>query len=474
MSDVSEEGRFRGFDLSDDEGDVRCDVEQEENDVNQTPNKPDNNEKDIEIDDVPNKIDPTSFMEQRLKNQARTITKLKEADKGKSRKEVTWSKTICTCGTNSSEMSALKNTIREQTDMITKLREELTKHTDENEQLDTIKTLREELSKFTKQEAIDANQTKKRKRDGQEKKDVLDMALISDSHDKEITIKRLSEENNTLQIKLAAVSPKVQVTDKSTEANTKRALPNNPLVPNIAKLLNDMQTTMASQLAEMKDSIQTSIEEKIKNIHGENQSRTYASATIGNEGEVRSSSAVARNDFRTLMMNTKNEELAEENERKSRSCNLIIHGKEEISDDDDENFLREFCIQLSIGNTKAKSHKRIGVQQADRNRPILVQMSNEDEKLKVMNNLKNLKGVPQYQGISIKDDCTRAEREMIRKFQQEANKLNDENPDEDTIYRVRGCPKNGLFLKKFKKLKQKNQQQATEASLKTSTLVNRD
>ena len=72
-----------------------------------------------------------------------------------------------------------------------------------------------------------------------------------------------------------------------------------------------------------------------------------------------------------------------------------------------------------------------------------------------MDNLKNLKGLEEYRGISIKDDYTLAEREMIQEFQQQANKMNDDNSDDETIYRVRGCPKNGLYLKKMTKQNQK-------------------
>ena len=151
------------------------------------------------------------------------------------------------------------------------------------------------------------------------------------------------------------------------------------------------------------------------------------------------------------MMNTKNEELAEENEKKARSLNFIIHGKNEVSEDEDEQFVQNLFTQLTIGNIKAKSKKRIGTLQTDKKRPILVQLQSEDDKSKVMSNLKNLKDAPQFHRISITDDYTLAEREMIKEFWVKAKKINDENIEEETIYRVRGCPKNGLYLKKMKK-----------------------
>ena len=68
-----------------------------------------------------------------------------------------------------------------------------------------------------------------------------------------------------------------------------------------------------------------------------------------------------------------------------------------------------------------------------------------------MNNLRELKDVQMFTGISITEDYTLAEREMIKTYRTKAKELNDESKSSDTIIRVRGCPKNGLFLKKVKK-----------------------
>ena len=45
------------------------------------------------------------------------------------------------------------------------------------------------------------------------------------------------------------------------------------------------------------------------------------------------------NNFGAIMMATKNEELAEEAERKARSTNMVIHGKEELLPDEDKLFV---------------------------------------------------------------------------------------------------------------------------------------
>ena len=122
------------------------------------------------------------------------------------------------------------------------------------------------------------------------------------------------------------------------------------------------------------------------------QQKTFALAIEGTN-IANSYRDKVRNNFREIMMNTKNEELAEENEQNSRETNIIILRKIEVSAEQDTQFLNDLFLQLSIGNVKAKSssRSRIGVQKAGRNRPILVQMQTVDDKNKVMTNLRNYK-----------------------------------------------------------------------------------
>ena len=56
-------------------------------------------------------------------------------------------------------------------------------------------------------------------------------------------------------------------------------------------------------------------------------------------------------NFRVMMLASKNEELAEETVRKRRGCHLVIHGKEELPNNEDQKFLddliNELCIAIS-------------------------------------------------------------------------------------------------------------------------------
>ena len=150
------------------------------------------------------------------------------------------------------------------------------------------------------------------------------------------------------------------------------------------------------------------------------------------------------NNFRAIMMATKNEELAEEAERKASSTNIVIHGKEELLPDEDK---------LLVDN----------LMKEDKNRPIKVTFNNASEKEKVMNNLPNLKGKPNFKGISIKEDLTLNERMTIKEFVNKAKEENVKEPsDTKYIWRVRGSPKNGLTSRRFKKATQDHTIEATK------------
>ena len=91
-------------------------------------------------------------------------------------------------------------------------------------------------------------------------------------------------------------------------------------------------------------------------------------------------------------------------------------------------------------------------------RPIKITLSNATDKEKVMSNLSNLKDKG-YNGISITEDHTITERKMIKDFVDQAKQANEnEAPESDKFWVVRGTPKNGLFLKKVTKSPKQNSQ----------------
>ena len=85
-------------------------------------------------------------------------------------------------------------------------------------------------------------------------------------------------------------------------------------------------------------------------------------------------------------------------------------------------------------------------------RKITVVINSEAEKNQIIENLKELKGQESFRGISITDDYTLAQRQMIKEFSQMAKENNNKEPQHSpNVWRVRGSPKNSLRLKKFTK-----------------------
>ena len=89
---------------------------------------------------------------------------------------------------------------------------------------------------------------------------------------------------------------------------------------------------------------------------------------------------------------------------------------------------------------------RIGAKIKGKTRPLLLGLENEEEKEKMLGNLKALKGIEKYKGISIMEDLTPEQRNTIKKLSSEAKTLKETS----VVWRVRGSSKNGFFLKKIK------------------------
>ena len=102
-----------------------------------------------------------------------------------------------------------------------------------------------------------------------------------------------------------------------------------------------------------------------------------------------------------------------------------------------------------------KSTYRLGKEDARKEqskRPILVVMHSEQGKYRIMENLKQLKGQEKYQGISVTDDHTIKDRNLIKDWVEKAKEANASEPV-DSPYQgeVRVTPKSGMRLKKFQK-----------------------
>ena len=75
-------------------------------------------------------------------------------------------------------------------------------------------------------------------------------------------------------------------------------------------------------------------------------------------------------------------------------------------------------------------------------------MANAEDKQKIMSQLNKLKDADQsFRNISVRDDYTIEERELIKTFVEEAKRKNESQ--NTTAWKVRGTQKNGLHLVKI-------------------------
>ena len=290
------------------------------------------------------------------------------------------------------------------------------------------------------------NKNKKRKRDISGIQSIMNASIIEDSSNKDIEISALNEENKLMKEEINQLKKKKNAEENPVKTNAENS------TPNILTLIKDLQTSIDKRFSDMHELITEKKKEDDNPNSKVASSVTYSSIV----GESQSESTPT--SFRAIMMATKNEELAEEAEKKRRECNLIIHGKEE-NGDDDKLFVQNLNKQISVGSVKINQIMRVGEIKANKIRPLKVVLSSPDEKNKVLYSMKNLKGNELYKGISVTDDYTINEREMIREFVKKAKKENEkEDKESNYIWRVRGCPKNGLTIKRLTKFPQKTNQ----------------
>ena len=153
-----------------------------------------------------------------------------------------------------------------------------------------------------------------------------------------------------------------------------------------------------------------------------------------------------QNDFQTIIRVAKIEEKKEERDHDQRKKNIIVHGAHEESPTQEEqvnmdktfvdNLLKDVAYKVV-----PKYIGRVGNKAEGKSRPLKIVLNTDEEKRKLFSNLKALKGVDKYQKVSISDDFTIAERELIKVWAKKAKEKNEvEPPDSNIIWRVRGNP----------------------------------
>ena len=141
--------------------------------------------------------------------------------------------------------------------------------------------------------------------------------------------------------------------------------------------------------------------------------------------------------------------------KKSRAKNIIVQGVTEPEVKNEENLAqldKDFTnnllkdVQIDIA---PKSIQRIGKSLPMKSRPIKIILNSAAKKVRLMKQLKNLKGKQEYLRISITNDLTPSERALYKSWKDKADeKDNDESLESGYKWKVRGTLKSGLYLKK--------------------------
>ena len=215
------------------------------------------------------------------------------------------------------------------------------------------------------------------------------------------------------------------------------------------KLLSE---EIKSQFATLESKLMQKIEgsvykNKIRNEKPVKAKKTFADVTMMNkdhEGNLKSIKEVIRSE--------KIEDQLEEQRKRAKQSNIIIHGVPESDDEDhDTRFINKLLDDT--GSTEQEVYLgRIGQASNSKTsqRPMKVVFCNVEEKHNFMQSLTILKGIKKYAKISITDDLTRTERELIKLWKNKADQRNKADKN-DYVWRVRGSPREsrGLYLKKI-------------------------
>ena len=261
---------------------------------------------------------------------------------------------------------------------------------------------------------------------------MMNTAAIADSCAKDIMIKTLTGENITLKEQQAngVHTQKSRSEDKSTEARTPRMLP----VPNPAVMIEGLQTSIIEKI---KDVIGTLIDEKLQNKLEKTEENHSSTATQANKSfaeavsEKLSSPTSNTSDFRALMRTLIMNRSANIKKRRGENEILSYMVVKVLTKEVLKSSLM-YCSKILVLNPSLDQNKR----------PIIVELQSEQDKDKIMRSLRNLKGKTDYNGISITDDHTVAERELISDYRRKAKELNAKNETGEYLFCVRGTPKN--------------------------------
>ena len=219
------------------------------------------------------------------------------------------------------------------------------------------------------------------------------------------------------------------------------------------ELVSSVKTLLTDHVTQIEEKIDRMIEKKL----GDKLPDRVVAAPTAGQLEENSAKGILKvpAELRKIMRDAKNDDKVEENEQEKRASNFIIHGAEEFGEDVesskkiDTEYIEDILKHLGL-DAKPDSVIRIGDSKKSSSRPIKVVIKSKMDRKAVMSKLNRLKGTEEEFGrISVTEDYTQTEREMIKTWNAKAKEKSA--ADKVYSYKVRGDPKNGLRLVRFKR-----------------------
>ena len=337
-----------------------------------------------------------------------------------------------------------------ETEMMSVREKELQQMIDKQNQ--TIQRLEGDISKLRKtiegyENDTDKKTTKKRKLD-----EVIDSLENEDLKEKVETLtEQLGERETALQ----------ETREKLAESEWQE--PNSAVIDSafIYNKLEELIERRMNQIEEKFTTMETKIEKK-QMTHAKEVKPSYSNALSKN---------ISNTTFKNVIQETKNTDRVIETERIKREKNIIIHGVSEGDGTAEENTKGDCNYVTSLfqilgtktnpisiarlGKPIEKSETKDNTGGKEKCRPIKLIMSSSDEKDLIMSRLSNLKNAEEkYRRISVKDDYTLEERNLVKHWLKIADEQNKK--EGTTKYKIRGTPKNGFRVVEITRGSQQN------------------
>ena len=196
------------------------------------------------------------------------------------------------------------------------------------------------------------------------------------------------------------------------------------------------------------------IEEKVSQLISQLKSFSTQNPSCEN-GTLTYAEATKKQPPENYSIEAKNYELySQKHDERKRELNIIIHGAKEQRHPNtdrswynDQALVKNICFQIEEKSWEFKQVYRIGKYSGEKPRPIKVIFQTIKEKSFIMENLSKLKGVTEFIGIGITHDYTKVERALLQEWKMKAERKSEQH--DKSIWKVRGNPKEGLYLKRF-------------------------